>query len=298
MRKIIIGTRGSQLALRQTEMVAKLIVEKLSHEISEVQIEIIKTKGDKFLDLSLTSQPDKGLFTKEIEERLLAGEIDLAVHSLKDLPVQCTEGTVIGAYLPRAATADVVIGKKKLADLPYGAVVGTCSKRRTYQLQLHYPHLYFREIRGNVETRIRKVEEGLYDAIIMARAGIDRLGLTDSVVETLSEDIVVPAPGQAAIAVHVRDTDTTLKDLLLQIDHTPTRFEVEHERMLLGALGGGCAQPLGCVCHRGMYEHELRAFFSTEDATKHIYVHKTFTDDTAATTMAEIISELKTLTAK
>lgn len=278
MRQIVIGTRGSRLALKQTEMVESEIRQKLSDCISDIDVQIIKTRGDRFLDMSLTSQLEKGLFTREIEDALLNKSIDMAIHSLKDLPIECAPGTTVGAYLSRAQTPDVVIGTKTLDELPDGAIVGTSSKRRSYQLRIHYPHLNFREIRGNVETRIAKLDAGAYDAIIMAQAGIDRLGLENRVVQIIPENIVVPAPGQAAIAIHVRADDKELLEILQRINDAQTQFEVEWERNLLQSLGGGCAIPLGCVCHKKGVENQLLAFYSTENGDQYTYIDTTFAD--------------------
>lgn len=293
MKRLVIGTRGSKLALRQTEMVAAEISKKLADQIEGVDIEIIKTRGDRFLDLSLTSQPDKGLFTREIEEKLLDGSIDLAVHSLKDLPIECQKGTRIGAYLQRAATSDVVIGKLPLEQLEHGDFVGTSSKRRAFQLQIHYPHLQFKEIRGNVETRIAKLDAGEYDAIIMAEAGIRRLGLENRIVETLSERLVVPAPGQGAIAIHIRENDEDLHRLLQKINDPKTQFEVEWERSLLGSLGGGCAMPLGCVCHKSDSQYRALAFFSSEKGDQHVYVDTSFEKQDAQKELQNTVEQLK-----
>ncbi len=295
MRKFVIGTRGSKLALRQTEMVAEALAAVLPHGANDIAVEIIKTRGDKFLELSLTSQPDKGLFTREIEAKLLDGSIDMAVHSLKDLPVECVTGTTIGAYLPRAHTADVLIGKCNLNELPHGAVIGTSSRRRMYQLRMRYPHLQFKEIRGNVETRIAKTDAGEYDAIIMAQAGMERLGLGHRIREIIAEEVVVPAPGQAAIAIHVRQDDTELLNLLQDIDHADTRYEVELERELLQSLGGGCAMPFGCVCHRKNATNHLLAFFANEDGTLHTSINTNFEDADRESAVQAMISQLKTI---
>ncbi|WP_329905101.1 hydroxymethylbilane synthase [Porphyromonas pogonae] len=260
--KIVLGTRGSKLAMRQTELVREALMQ--VYPTLDVEIKVISTKGDRDLNMSLRGQLTKGLFTEEIEAELLSGDIDAAIHSLKDLPVECTAGTCIGAYLKRADTSEVWIGHHHLRDLPAGSVVGTSSHRRAFQLLSKYPHLEIRDIRGNVETRIRKFQEGLYDGILMAKAGIDRLGLGGHIREIIAEDTIVPAPGQGAIAVHIRDNDEELKDVLAQINDHTTEREVITERTILSLLGGGCALPFGCRCHYSHGTYHILAFFSDE----------------------------------
>lgn len=256
----IIGTRGSKLALAQAEQVkAELLI---AHPHLEIELRIIKTKGDKRLDLSLDASGDKGLFTKELEEALRAGEIDCAVHSLKDLPVELSEGTCLGAILKREQVNDVLISTryKSLSDLPHGAIVGTSSPRRMAQLLEQRPDLDIREIRGNVDTRLAKLQQGEYDAIIMAYAGLKRLGLESHITQVFSEVEMVPAPGQAAIAVQVLSGREDLKTLLKPLHHDETARCVEVEREMLNRLGGGCAVPFGCNCSLGFAE-------SAEDGT-------------------------------
>lgn len=279
MSKIVIGTRGSKLALYQAEQVARALSAVLPEGKEGIEVKIIRTRGDKFLELSLTNQPDKGLFTREIEQQLREGTIDMAVHSLKDLPVDDAPGLAVGAYLPRAETADVVIGRQPLSALPPHSVVGTSSRRRAFQLRLQYPDLQFRDIRGNVETRIAKTDAGEYDAIVMAKAGIVRLGLEERIVETLPESVVVPAPGQAAIAVQVRNDDEKMSRLMQQIDHSATRLEVETERRLLKSLGGGCALPFGCVCKLQGERICLKAFFADDQGLRHCFTDTSFAVD-------------------
>lgn len=291
MRTWVIGTRGSQLALAQTNLLCEAL--KQAHPDLSVRIEIIKTKGDKFLELSLTNQPDKGLFTREIEQRLLDKTIDIAVHSLKDLPVVCVPGTMIGAYMKRAATEDVLIGSCGLDQLPPGAVVGTSSKRRAFQLLEAYPHLQVKEIRGNVETRIAKMRSGQYDAILMARAGLERLNLTHEITEIIPEEVIVPAPGQAAIAIHIRQDEPELLELLRAVDDKNTRFEVEFERDVLHLLGGGCAMPLGCVCHKKDEGFEAKAYYAKDDASASICKTVSFEAHDRHNVLEELVKELK-----
>lgn len=261
-RTFILGSRGSQLALRQSQLVREALLE--HHPELAIEIKIIQTKGDKLQKLALDASGDKGLFTGELEQALQRGEIDLAVHSLKDLPVNPTAGTVLSAILPRAVTHDTLISPCPLEELPVGSLIGTSSKRRAYQLALYYPHLRTAPIRGNVETRIAKVHQGMVDATILAEAGLSRLGLTAERYP-ISEEILVPAPGQAAIAVQQRADDSELASLLQAIHCPTTAFEVTLERGLLQQLGGGCAVPLGAHATLKGEEVTLQVFYSRAD---------------------------------
>ena len=218
----IIGTRGSKLALAQAEQVKRELL--LAYPDLKVELRIIKTKGDKRLDLSLNASGDKGLFTKELEEALFDGEIDCAVHSLKDLPVELCSGTSLGAILRREQVNDVLISVryKSLAELPNGAIVGTSSPRRAAQLLEQRSDLDIREIRGNVDTRLAKLDNGEYDAIVMAYAGLKRLDLEERITQILPEVQMVPAPGQGAIAVQIKSDREDYKELLKPLHHDYT----------------------------------------------------------------------------
>ncbi|MBI3660527.1 hydroxymethylbilane synthase [Candidatus Acetothermia bacterium] len=241
---LIIGTRGSALALAQ----AQLVIEALQKftPCLKCDTRVIRTSGDHLLNTQLTDIAGKGVFTKEIDEALLRGEINLAVHSLKDLPSQPPEGLVIGAVLNRADPRDVLIARDglKLAELPPGARIGTDSPRRRAQLLALRPDLQVVGLRGNVETRLRKLDAGQYDAIVLAAAGLMRLGLQSRLSEVLSTDILLPAPGQGALAIQVREGDTHLRAMVAEIDHAPTRTAVRAERAFLQRLGGGCRLPI------------------------------------------------------
>lgn len=293
MKKIVIGTRGSRLALYQTELVRSSI-NAVAPEL-EVEVRIIKTKGDKFLQLALDASGDKGLFTRELEQELLSGGIDLAVHSLKDLPVELVAGTCLGAILPREITADALLGAYTLTTLPEGAIVGTSSRRRVEQLRLHRPDLQFRPIRGNVETRIAKLKSGEYDAIVMAVAGLRRLALEGEISQVIDEEIIVPAPGQAAIAVHQRADRADLSDLLQKIHCPRTAREVTLERNILSRLGGGCALPLGAVCHIDGAKYHLRTFYASSDNSQYLRQALSFDESEAEQQLAQIVEELKQL---
>jgi hydroxymethylbilane synthase len=233
---LVIASRGSQLALWQARWVAA----QLSAAGHQCRIEVIKTTGDKITDVPLAKVGTKGLFTKEIEEALLDGRAHLAVHSLKDLPTELPEGLVLAAVPEREDPRDAVVGKK-LADLPPGAKVGTSSLRRAAQLRHLRPGLQVESVRGNLDTRLRKLDEGQYDAILLAAAGLKRLGWGDRIAELLSPDEMCPAVGQGALAIETRAGF----DGAAVLDHPDTHTAILAERAVLRALGGGCQVPIG-----------------------------------------------------
>ena len=235
----MIGSRGSQLALWQ----ANYIRERLEARGAECRIEIIKTTGDKILDAPLNKIGGKGLFTKEIEEALLDRRIDLAVHSMKDLPTELPRGLTIAAIPRRADPYDAIVGGK-LRHLKLGATVGTSSLRRIAQLRLIRPDLNIQSIRGNVDTRINKVERGDYDAIVLAAAGLRRLGWGDIISEVFRPDIMCPAVGQGALAIETLEEGPGY-DASAPLDDPWTRLPVTAERTMLSELGGGCQVPIG-----------------------------------------------------
>jgi hydroxymethylbilane synthase len=241
--KLTIASRGSQLALWQARWVEGRLTE-LGHEC---RIEIVKTTGDKMPEAPLAQlggvTGGKGLFTKEIEEALLDGRADLAVHSLKDLPTELPDGLAIAAVPQREDPRDAVVGRK-LADLAAGAVVGTSSLRRAAQLRRARPDLHIESIRGNVDTRLRKLDEGQYAAIVLAAAGLNRLGWADRIAEILPPETMCPAVGQGALAIETR-TDGPGRDACAALIHPPTLAAVTAERALLRTLGGGCQLPIG-----------------------------------------------------
>jgi hydroxymethylbilane synthase len=236
---LVIGSRGSQLALWQ----ANYIRERLEARGAECRIQIIKTTGDKILDAPLHKVGGKGLFTKEIEEALLDRRIDLAVHSMKDLPTVLPRGLTIAAIPRRADPYDAIVGGK-LRHLKLGATVGTSSLRRTAQLRLIRPDLNIQSIRGNVDTRINKVERGDYDAIVLAAAGLRRLGWGDIISEVFRPDIMCPAVGQGALAIETLEEGPGY-DASAPLDDPWTRLPVTAERTMLSELGGGCQVPIG-----------------------------------------------------
>lgn len=245
---IRIGARGSSLSLRQVDLVADLL--RAAHPGLSVEVTVIATKGDRIADAPLPSIGGKGLFTEEIEFALLEGRIDLAVHSLKDLPTTEADGIMIGAVPTRASASDVLIARTglRLADLPHGARIGTSSTRRASQLKRFRADFEPASIRGNVETRIRKSNDPAngYDAIVLAAAGIERLGLGDRVIDVLPFDVMLPAPGQGALAVQCR-RDEQIERLLAAIGDPQTTFAVTAERAFLEGLGGGCSAPIAAL---------------------------------------------------
>lgn len=246
--KIIIGTRGSELALWQTNFVKELIQKKFPS--IEVEIKIVKTKGDKILDVPLAKIGDKGLFTKELEEKLISGEIDLAVHSLKDLETKIDNRLVIGAITKRHKVNDVLIARKKgvtLKNLSSNAKIGTGSLRRKAQLLHINPNFKIFDLRGNVPTRIQKFFDSDWDAIILARAGVERLNLTKFISSIIPSSIILPAVGQGALGIECRRDDKELIRILSEINHKKTELETRAERSFLRSLEGGCQVPIGCL---------------------------------------------------
>jgi len=236
---LIIGSRGSQLALWQ----AKWVGARLAERGHETRIEIIKTTGDKITDVPLAKVGTKGLFTKEIEEALLDGRIDLAIHSLKDLPTEVPAGLALAAVPEREDPRDAMVGVR-LDELAAGAKVGTSSLRRAAQLRVIRPDLVIESVRGNLDTRVRKLDEGLYRAIVLAAAGLTRLGWAHRIAEILSPEVMCPAVGQGALAVETR-VEGEAREICAQLDHPATRAAVTAERAVLAALGGGCQVPIG-----------------------------------------------------
>ena len=242
---IVIGSRGSQLALWQANWV-KSELERL-HDNVDIDIRIIATSGDIIQDVPLAKIGGKGLFVKEIEEALLANEIDLAVHSMKDVPMELPTELGISVITKRENPLDALISKngEKLADLPQGATIGTSSLRRSSQLLKYRDDFKIHPLRGNVDTRLRKVEEGKYDAILLASAGLNRLGWANRITEEISHDILLPAMGQGALGIETRLDDTKIYDFISTLNHEQTHYAVSAERSLVGRLDGGCQVPIG-----------------------------------------------------
>lgn len=243
--KLTIGTRQSLLALWQSNHIAALL--RKQYPKCEVVLKKIVTKGDRILDVPLAQIGGKGLFTKEIEEDLLDGTIDLAVHSLKDMPTVLPEGLCLTAITERANVGDAFVSNKygSFEELPLGAVVGTSSLRRKAQLLAKRPDLEIRDLRGNVDTRLRKLDEGLYDAIILAAAGLERLGHVDRISSLIPADVCLPAVGQGALAIEARTEDKEVRDMLSFLNDLTTKQATDAERAFLGLLEGGCQVPIG-----------------------------------------------------
>lgn len=243
--KLKIGTRQSLLALWQSNYIAACL--RKQYPECEIELKKIVTKGDKILDVPLAQIGGKGLFTKEIEEELLSNEIDLAVHSLKDMPTVLPEGLCLTAITTRANVGDAFVSNKyaNFAELPLGAVVGTSSLRRRAQLLAARPDLNIRDLRGNVDTRLRKLDEGLYDAIILAAAGLERLDHADRIKSLIPASVCLPAVGQGALAIECRANDKETRAILDFLNDLPTRQATSAERAFLGLVEGGCQVPIG-----------------------------------------------------
>jgi hydroxymethylbilane synthase len=296
---LTIGSRGSQLARWQANYVSGRL-----QELSIAsRIEIIKTTGDHLQTASLVQAGGKGLFTKEIEEALLAGSIDLAVHSLKDLPTEIPKGLSIAAIPEREDPRDAIVGRR-LSDLRQGAIVGTSSGRRAAQLKVLRPDLTILPVRGNVDTRLRKLKEGQYDAILLAAAGLRRLGLESEIAEILTPEQVCPAAGQGALAIETREHDEPY-DICRQLNNEASSEAVACERAALARLGGGCQLPVGAFAEpRGDSLH-VTAVVVSPDGTRHLRSHAdgprdrsvelghTVAEDLLARGAAEILGEIQ-----
>jgi hydroxymethylbilane synthase len=245
MAHLRIGSRGSQLALWQANHISDL----LRAQGHTVALEIIKTTGDKITDVALAKVGTKGMFTKEIEEALLANQVDLAVHSLKDLPTELSGDFEIAAITVRESALDVFCSESctEIAELPIGAKVGTSSLRRQAQLLAIRPDLKIHSLRGNVDTRLRKLEDGAYDAIILAAAGLNRLGKTRLVRQVIPVEVMTPAAGQGALGIEIRRGDDSTRSHIAFLDHPEARATTNCERALLRKMGGGCQVPIGAL---------------------------------------------------
>jgi hydroxymethylbilane synthase len=241
-----LGTRGSPLALAQARMARQALAAAHGFDPERIGIEVIRTSGDRIQDRPLAEVGGKGLFTKEIEEALTEGRIDLAVHSSKDMPTVLPDGLVLSAFMQREDPRDVFISRKakSIADLPNGATVGTASLRRQAMVKRQRPDLVVVPLRGNVETRLRKLDEGVADATLLALAGLKRLGLADVATAVLGADEFLPAVGQGAIGIETRTGDTRTRELLAAINHADTAHALAAERAFLAVLDGSCRTPI------------------------------------------------------
>jgi hydroxymethylbilane synthase len=263
--KLRIGSRGSQLALWQANHISAL----LRARGHEVEIEIIHTTGDKITDVALAMVGTKGMFTKEIEEALAAGSIDLAVHSLKDLPTELPPGFEIAAITKREDPCDAFCSRQysSFQELPQGARVGTSSLRRQAQLKAVRPDLDIHPLRGNVDTRLRKLEQGEYDAIILATAGLKRLGKIELIKQIIPAEVMCPAAGQGALGIEIREGDAATRQHLEFLDDTAARAATSCERALLNRLGGGCQVPIGAFAEMNGGQLHLESIVADPDGS-------------------------------
>ena len=290
-----IGTRGSELALWQTNHV-KSLLEHLFPQFT-IEAEVIKTTGDKILDAPLAKIGDKGLFTKELEHALLDNRVDLAVHSLKDVPTQIPNGLAIAAILEREDVHDVFIAHssnniKAITKLPLGATIATGSLRRKSQLLNARPDFHIVDLRGNLNTRIQKLDESDWDGMILAKAGVTRLGWEKRITEILPFDLMLPAVGQGALAIETRIDDLHINELLHSLHHQPTADAVTAERALLCALEGGCQIPVGAWGRIHGTELHLEAVIGNLDGTKMIRGSRTGSISDADRIGVELAQEL------
>ena len=263
MKTIRIGTRGSKLALTQTQLIADRI--KREHPGVDIEIVQIRTKGDKLQDVALVTIGGKGVFVKEIEEALLRGDIHIAVHSMKDVPVELPEDLEIGAVPQREDPRDVLVSRngRKIEELRKGARIGTGSLRRTIQLLQILPDIEIIPIRGNLDTRIRKIETEDLDGIVVAAAGMRRMGLAGQVSQYIPVEWMVPSAGQGILGIEVRRNDSDIKNLVSFLNHSDTVIELTAERAFLERLGGGCQVPIGAYCRKQGDRLILRGLLGT-----------------------------------
>jgi hydroxymethylbilane synthase len=272
VRKLTIGTRGSALALEQTHLVVDAL--NGAEPGLDIDVQMIRTEGDRRLEVSLEAFGGQGVFVKDIERDLLSGAIDIAVHSLKDMPAETPDGLTIGAVLPRANVRDALVSASslRLHDLPAGARVGTDSRRRSLQLLALRPDLQVESIRGNVDTRVYKASSGEIDAVVLAAAGLQRLGLLDKASQIFEVEEMLPAVGQGILAIEVRPDDAELLDLLSRVEDKETRVAADAERAFLRRLGAGCRLPVGAYAQlidgrlhlRGLLGDDTGAIFRDE----------------------------------
>lgn len=278
MKNIRIGTRDSQLAMWQAEWVKRKLTEFYPH----LQFELVpmKTKGDKILDVPLSKIGDKGLFTKELENGLLNGELDMAVHSLKDMPTLLPMGLMISAFCEREEPRDVYLSKNgvSLEELPSGAIIGTSSLRRKSQLRHYRPDLGFMDLRGNLQTRWKKLEESEMEGIVLAAAGVKRLGWEDRITQILPENVMLSAVGQGSIAIEILEKRTEIHELLSLLNHSSTEQAVRAERALMRKLEGGCQVPIGAFAEVLEGQIILRGMVASLDGVRLIRAEATGRD--------------------
>ena len=289
---IRIGTRGSKLALWQSGWVKSVLEKKFPP--TAIELIIIKTQGDKILDVPLAKVGGKGLFVKEIEQALLARHIDIAVHSMKDMPADIPEGLGIGAIPERENAVDVLISRNGLGfdKLASGSVIGTSSLRRSAQLRHARPDMVIQPIRGNLDTRLKKLASENFDALVLAAAGVKRLNLEHKITEYLDPEIMLPAIGQGALCIEVRKDDPTVGPLVASLDHVPTRTAVAGERAFLRRLEGGCQVPIAGYGRIRKNRLILTGLVAEVDGTRVIKGEKSGPLDSAETIGLELAEEL------
>lgn len=267
-RNVVIGTRGSKLALWQANWVRREIMKR--NPDVEVALEKIKTTGDKILDVPLAKVGGKGLFVKEIEEALLDKNVDLAVHSMKDVPTVFPDGLILKCITKREDPRDALISRNNvsLKDLPSGAKIGTSSLRRQSQLLAYRPDFEIMQLRGNLDTRLQKLEDGHYDAIILAGAGVKRLGLEDKITELIPVEVSLPAIGQGALGIEVREDDGYIEEMVDFLNHGVTSFAVRAERAFLKRLEGGCQVPVAAYGELDDETLKLTGLVAATDGTR------------------------------
>jgi hydroxymethylbilane synthase len=286
---MIVGTRGSRLAVAQTDIFADRL--RALHPEMETEVRIIATTGDKVRDRPLASLGGFGAFVKELDNKIVAGEIDCSVNSLKDMPVACTPGTRIVAVMARGPVEDVLISDVPLDELPEGAVVGTSSVRRKALLLHMRPDLKVVDLRGNVPTRVNKMRSGQFGAILLARAGLDRLGISCGHF-VLDPTLFVPAVGQGAIAISCAER-SPYAEALSDLNHTETRLCVEMERYILAGLGGGCSVPIGIWAVKELNEVRVRGVVLREDGSRAFRLDRSIGDKRPKEGLDDYIHDMK-----
>ncbi|MFM9943269.1 MAG: hydroxymethylbilane synthase [Hyphomicrobiaceae bacterium] len=299
-KTIRIGTRGSLLALAQAHEVRDRLIASLARSGGDIsrtsafEIVVFKTSGDRIQDRSLAEAGGKGLFTREIEDALLDNRIDLAVHSMKDMPTELPAGLVIAAILPREDVRDafVSLSAKSLAELPKGAVVGTSSLRRAAQIRHRRPDLRVVGFRGNVDTRLKKLADGVADATFLACAGLRRLGLPDRITEALAPETMLPAVAQGAIGVEIRGRDRAMHELLAAIDDPASHLAVEAERAFLARLEGSCRTPIAGLAELVGGQLRLRGEILALDGSRSLSAERSGSAASALVLATEVADEL------
>ena len=267
LQTLRIATRKSPLAVWQAEHVAQAL--KSRHPGLSVELVRMVTRGDKILDSPLAKVGGKGLFVKELESALYAGEADIAVHSLKDVPMELPEGLQLAVVMVRHSPFDAFVSNRyaRLADLPGGAVVGTSSLRRGLQISERYPDLVIKDLRGNINTRLNKLDDGVYDAIILAESGLQRMGFDDRITEPLGADVCLPAVGQGALGIECRVDDPDVENLIAPLNHPETRIRVTAERAMNHRLNGGFQVPIGAFAEIDCEQLVLRGMVGKPDGS-------------------------------